>query len=156
MSVLGRHALIGRLATDAAVDASVCHRHDRVCDHRADAAEAGPRAGGGSGPEDPGPCTSPQTPAICSFTAATPGTYRVQVIATDPSNEPSSPASLSVVIKGRSATAVLHHEGSAVPTAPAPPPAMSTVPLGNKVAVCAPLHEVMLPVQVADSEAALR
>ena len=43
-------------------------------------------------------CPSPQTPAVCSFSATNPGTYHVQVIATDSSHVPSAPASLDVVI----------------------------------------------------------
>ncbi len=43
-------------------------------------------------------CPSPQTPAICSFTAATPGAYHVQLIATDPSQMKSAPISVDFVI----------------------------------------------------------
>jgi hypothetical protein len=42
-------------------------------------------------------CPSPQTPAICTFTAANPGTYHVQVTATD-SSKLSSARSLDVAI----------------------------------------------------------
>ena len=43
-------------------------------------------------------CPSLQKPDVCSFTAANPGTYRVQVIATDSSQMHSKPASLDVAI----------------------------------------------------------
>ena len=42
-------------------------------------------------------CPSPQTPAVCTFTAANPGTYHVQVTATD-SSKLSSADSLDVAI----------------------------------------------------------
>jgi hypothetical protein len=43
-------------------------------------------------------CPSPQTPAICSFTSAMPGSYHVQLIATDASGMASAPASVDIVI----------------------------------------------------------
>jgi hypothetical protein len=43
-------------------------------------------------------CPSAQTPDVCTFTAANPGTYHVQVVATDSSQAHSAPASLDVAI----------------------------------------------------------
>jgi len=43
-------------------------------------------------------CPSPDTPALCWFVAEEPGTYRIQVIATDPSQTSSEPASLEVEV----------------------------------------------------------
>jgi hypothetical protein len=43
-------------------------------------------------------CPSPQAPDVCSFTATSPGTYHVQVIAKDSSHVASAPASLNVAI----------------------------------------------------------
>lgn len=43
-------------------------------------------------------CPSPQTPALCSFTVANPGTYHVQVTAKDSSHVASAPVSADVAV----------------------------------------------------------